>query len=184
MGLSTVPKSRETLSESTRRGLGFLFLAAALFAYFTLAEGGPWGGQVRQGKARPADLPLSEWLDAPLVVHLHAGEDGQLRLAARADFEAGVGTLSIWLGEAPLGASAEGSAAPLAEFVNYDALYPGESSAAWSGELRLAPQAVRALWARHRGKLLTAAQDFRCTAGRPVHVEAAAAEMIWYCEFD
>ena len=96
------------------------------------------------------------------MVYLSAGADGQLSIETRTEFEAGVGTMSVWVevGDAR------------AEFVNYDALYIAERSAAWIGELRAAragtsrpqeaPAAAQLVWARHRGKLTQAAREYRC----------------------
>ena len=157
-----------------------LLLAAAVFAYFTLADDG-W--PLRDGAAlreRPTGLPLAEWGEAPLVVYLSAGEGGQLYIETRTEFEAGVGTMSVWL-QTP---------DESVEFVNYDALYIGERSAAWSGELRAAragtsrpqeaPAAAESVWARHRGKLTQAARDFICE--RQDEVWESAGELAWVCE--
>ena len=139
-----------------------LLLAAAVFAYFTLADdGGLLGGRASLPE-RPTGLPLAEWGEAPLVVYLSAGADGQLVIETQTEFEAGVGTMSVWVevGDAR------------AEFVNYDALYIAERSAAWIGELRAArdgtarpqeaPAAAQSVWAQHRGKLTQTAREYRC----------------------
>ena len=147
-----------------------LLLAAAVFAYFTLADDG-W--PLRDGAAlreRPTGLPLAEWGEAPLVVYLSAGEGGQLYIETRTEFEAGVGTMSVWL-QTP---------DESVEFVNYDALYIGERSAAWSGELNAELAEVQAVSARYRGKLTQPARDFICE--RQDEVWESAGELAWVCE--
>ena len=138
--------SKEPLTPETRRWLGVLLLAAGVFAYFSLRDGQPWSS----GPGPQATV-------APLVVYLYEA-DGQLALAARAEFEAGIGTVSVWLE----------TASERAEYVNRETLYPGERSAAWlgdwdgradGGELLAAAQAVSA---QHRGKITAAARALRC----------------------
>ena len=124
------------------------------------------------------------------MVYLSAGADGQLVIETRTEFEAGVGTMSVWVevGDAR------------AEFVNYETLYLGERSAAWIGELRAArdgtsrpqeaPAAAESVWARHRGKLTQAAREYRCVRWREEDEREARAgtsrpqegEATWVCE--
>ena len=87
------------------------------------------------------------------MVYLSAGADGQLVIETRTEFEAGVGTMSVWVevGDAR------------AEFVNYETLYLGERSAAWIGELRAArdgtsrpqeaPAAAESVWGAASGQV-------------------------------
>lgn len=147
-----------------------LLLAAGVFAYLTLADGGGLLGGRTSLPERPTGTPLAEWREAPLVVYVYEEEAGQLAIETRAEFEAGVGTVSVWL---------EAGAAR-AEFVNYETLYLGERSAAWVGELRAALAEVRTVWARYRGKLTQPARDYRCE--RQEAGEARAGEATWSCE--
>ena len=173
MGLSGFkPDTKQIpLSAAARRGLGLLLLAAGVFAYLALSNrGGPLGGALPLPE-RPPGTPLAAWDEAPLVVYVEeAGPNGVLAIAVQTAFEAGIGTVSVWLE----------TAAARAEFVNTDTLYPDERSVAWLGELTAAAADVRAVRAQHRGKLTQAAHDFRCEPR--LEGEQSAAGPHWVCE--
>lgn len=173
MGLSGFqPKPKQTpLIAEARRGLGLLLLAAGVFAYLALSNrGGPLGGALPLPE-RPQGTPLAAWDEAPLVVTVNeAGPDGALTIEVQTTFEAGIGTVSVWLE----------TALARAEFVNFETLYLGERSAAWLGEIRGAAADVQAVRAEHRGKLTQAAQEFRCEARLEGGRSAEGSR--WVCE--
>ena len=125
-------------------------------------------------------MPLAGWREAPLVVFVaEAGAGGPLFIETRGQFEAGTGTVSVWLE----------TATTRAEFVNFETLYIDERSAAWLGELDAAPGELQAVRAQHRGKLTQGARDFSCERRSPERQTEAAdtrdtrGEEAWVCEW-
>ena len=167
---------KEPLSKETRRWLGLLLLAAGVFVYLTLSDrGGPLSGAATLPE-RPTDVPLAGWRAAPLVVFVYEeGAGGPLLIETRGEFEAGTGTVSVWLE----------TATERAEFVNFETLYIGERSAAWLGELDAALAEVQTVRAQHRGKLTQGPRDFTCERSLPERQATAdetSGEHAWVCE--
>ena len=156
-------------------------MAAGVFAYLTLSDrGGPLSGEATLPE-RPTDVSLAGWREAPLVVFVYEeGAGGPLVIETRGEFEAGTGTVSVWLE----------TATARAEFVNFETLYIGERSAAWLGELEAPLAELQAVRAQHRGKLTQGPRDFSCERRsqerRPPERPAAAGETTgehaWVCE--
>ena len=85
------------------------------------------------------------------------GAGGPLLIETQGEFEAGTGTVSVWLE----------TATERAEFVNFETLYIGERSAAWLGALDATLAEVQTVHAQHRGKLTQGPRDFSCERSSP-----------------
>lgn len=156
-------------------------MAAGVFVYLTLSDrGGPLSGEATLPE-RLTGTPLAGWQEAPLVVFVYEeGTGGPLLIETRGEFEAGTGTVSVWLE----------TATARAEFVNFETLYIGERSAAWLGELDATLTELQAVRAQHRGKLTQGPRDFSCerrsperrSPERPAAAGEITGEHAWVCE--